>query len=136
MTKSDAPTLVVLESAEWTVADRERGWRPSIEYFFLVQGKSKPRDPAWMLRPDDQLFFKNTKYDNSHPVYQSAKNRIGTNPWFDFTVDETEINGVAGLLLTCTSTTPPKDKPKAKKPVEERKPITQAQWKDAMELCK
>lgn len=89
---------------------------------------------AWTLRHGDQIFMKDTKFQNEHPFYKSAVNRLGRSRWFKFEVDETEMDGVRGLLLTCTSTIHPKSMHKVKKPVEERKTITRAQWADAMKL--
>ena len=91
---------------------------------------------AWTLLPGDRIFMKDTKYENQHPFYKSAVNRIGRSKWFNFEAEETEMDGVEGLLLTCTSTLPLKSTPRVRKPIAERKVITQAQWKDAMELCK
>lgn len=89
---------------------------------------------AWTLKHGDQIFMKDTKYENEHPFYKSAQNRLGRSRWFKFEVEETEMGGMPGLLLTCTSTIQPKATARAQKPVDERKPITRAQWADAMKL--
>ena len=93
------------------------------------------RGIAWTLLPGDQIFMKDTKYENDHPFYKSAVNRLGRSRWFAFEVEETKIDGVHGLLLTCTSTMPLKSTPKVREFVAERKIISRAQWADAMELA-
>ena len=90
---------------------------------------------AWTLKNGDQIFMKDTKFKNDHPFYKSANDRLGRSRWFKFDVEETEIDGVQGLLLTCTSVTHPNPAPKVTKPILERNIITKAQWADAMDLA-